>query len=67
MQAEAFTGGPAAAVFVHPGHRQIQAGCSQGPAQPQPIAPAVERLPRRLLVGVQGQTHHQNLYPPLLH
>ena len=67
MQAEAFAGGPAAAVFVHPGHRQIQTGCSQGPAQPQPIAPAVERLPCRLLVGVQGQPHHQSLHPPLLH
>ena len=65
--AEAFAGGPAAAVFVHPGHRQIQTGCSQGPAQPQPIAPAVERLPCRLLVGVQGQPHHQSLHPPLLH
>jgi hypothetical protein len=67
MQAEAFSGGPAAAVLIHPSQRQIQASGSQGPSQPQPVAPAMQRLAGRLLGVVQGQANHQGLHPSLLH
>ncbi len=67
MQAEALAGGPAAAVLIHPGQRQNQAGRRQGPAQAQPVAAAVERLPGELLVGIQGQADHQGPHLPLLH
>ena len=67
VQAKALAGGPAAAVFIHPGHRQRQACRGQGPGQPQPVAAAVERLAGGLLGVVQGQANHQDPHLPLVH
>ena len=54
--------GPTAAVFVHPGQRQLQ-----GPGQALAVAAAMERLLGGLLLGIEGQAHHQGPHPPLAH
>jgi hypothetical protein len=54
-QTLALGGGPAAAVFIHPRHRQVK-----GQGQSSAVTPAVFGLRRRLLSGVEGQSHHQS-------
>ena len=54
--------GPTAAVFIHPGQRQLQ-----GPGQALAVAPAMECLLGGLLLGIEGQAHHQGPHPPLAH
>jgi hypothetical protein len=54
--------GPTAGVFVNPGQGQ-----RQGPGQAFAIAAAMEGLLSGLLLGIEGQAHHQGQHPPLAH
>jgi len=58
-------GQPAAGMLIYPGQRQRLAGLPQSPLELEPVAAAVQGLPCRPLLGVEWQTDHQHLHPPL--
>ena len=62
MQTPLLTCSPAAGMLIDPGNRQIQAA-----RQPLAVAAAMERLLCGTTAAIQGQSHHQRLYPSLAH